>query len=422
MLSRMFSGGRKRSSSGAEAQRSLSDDHSPKRKRWGRKEEQGEPDRLGDIRKTMEEEHIASGVSKNKVSMADKLDSHKAGTPFKYAVIGNAPSEERKGVISRLKTYKAPAKSSNVNLSDIPAIRLTNDAVEFSMVDALKGTNVSSRESYCLIDSVLIHFVPLDSFLEDKSVVTVQMNDFRKTTNSAIRVARVDNTMAYNVLFCLDYCVETRDLSKMTLSFACPQKNFQEGISWGAVKVIAQVAFMSFPRRMPVIETLAVAIFADTDLQDYDWDPREFDAVLGPQALKGMKGAHKRGEIENLTIPRDDEVSHTVTRTIMGNSLEEESPESAITSMKQAALARGRPVLKSGMKKSSLSSYQNPSLKDDLGSDMAMLRVQDGHTKDERDDDSVVPGDSASMAGESPGGFSLESPTAAGKRIVKFDG
>jgi hypothetical protein len=383
---------------------------------------EGEGNRLGLIRKGMEEEHFASGVTKDKVAMADKLDSHKAGTNFKYAVIGSAPSDERTGIMSRLRTYKAPSKVSNHTLSDIPAIRLFGDAVEFPMTDALKITGGGDKGSYCLIDSVLIHFVPLDSFLNDKSVITIQLNDFRKISATTVRVARVDNTMAYNLLFSLDFCVESRDLDKMTLSFACPQKDFQEGVAWGAVKVVAQVAFLSFPKRLPVIETIAVAIFADTDLLEYEWDPREIDAVLTPQALKGLREAHRRGEVENLTLPRDDKIDNAMARTVVGKTLEDSSAEEAIMTMKQAALRAQRPVRMpeqtshnpngTTMTKMPLKSALKQGFKMDAGEEEEV----DGSVEE------LSPDDSHSMQGSADDLSDAGMSPAKGKRIARFTG
>jgi hypothetical protein len=380
--------------------------------RFGRKKNEisdgGSANRMGVIRNDMEEEHFASGVSKEKVAMSDKLDSHKGGTMFKYAVIGSAPSDERTGIISRLRTYKAPSRVNNMNISEIPAIRLFGDAVEFPMTDALRMSGSGGKEDYCLIDSVLIHFVPLDSFLNDKTVITIQLNDFRKISGTAVRVARVDNTMTYNLLFSLDYCVETRDLDKMTLSFACPQKDFQEGVSWGAVKVVAQVAFMSFPKRLPVIETLAVAIFADTDLMDYQWDPREMDAVLTPQAIKGLKEANGRGEVENLTLPKDDKVGYSAARTIMGITPENSSPGEAITAMKEAALkvrreAEVRNPLRSALRKRPIEDVDSPVF-------------ENPH------DDGITPDDSQSRQGSVTSLSDVVEGDPKGKRIARFTG
>jgi hypothetical protein len=377
---------------------------------------------LGMIRKGMEEEHFASGVTKDKVAMADKLDSHKAGTNFKYAVIGSAPSDERTGIMSRLRTYKAPSKVSNHTLSEIPAIRLLGDAVQFPMTDALKTPGGGGNGDYCLIDSVMIHFVPLDSFLNDKSVITIQLNDFRKISATAVRTARVDNTMAYNLLFSLDFCVETRDLDKMTLSFACPQKDFQEGVAWGAVKVVAQVAFLSFPKRLPVIETLAVAIFADTDLLEYDWDPREIDAVLTPQALKGLREANRRGEVENLTLPRDDKVDNTMARTVMGKTLEDSSAEEVISAMKKAALRAQRPL--TNLRDLGESSGSQVVPRAPLKS--ALKKVNEvNHQKDdssERSFEELSPNDSQSMQGSNDDLSDVGMSPARGKRIARFTG
>jgi len=189
---------------------------------------------------------------------------------------------------------------------------------------------------------VFVHFIPLDSFANDKSVVNVQINDFRRTNSTAVRACKIDNTMGYNILFCLDYCVETRDAKKLTLSFSCPTKNFQEGVSWATVKVVAQVQFLSFPKRVPLVETLGVQLFSDTDLENFACDPRELDLVLTPNALQRLREANGRGEIENLTVPKNDKQEIVTAKTILGNNFDEEEVGSQIERMKEIALLRER--------------------------------------------------------------------------------
>lgn len=294
--------------------------------------------RLGDIRGNMDPERYVSGMPTAKAGFADKLDSHQRGASVKYAVIGNPPSAARDGFMSRLRGYKPQTSTSAQSLQDIPAIRLIGDATAFPLSDATAWAAPQKGKDFVLIDSILVHFIPLDSFINDKCVVTVQINDFRKSVATVVRSARVDSTMGYNILFTLDYCIEVQDMSRMSISFACPGLDFEEGISWGTVKLVAQLSYMSFPKRMPFIETMGCCIMSDTDLNDFEFDPRELDLVLTPLALDKLRSAMKRGEIENLTLPRDDGFEISTARTVLGGTLEDEPFDRATAIMKTAAL------------------------------------------------------------------------------------
>jgi len=298
--------------------------------------------RSGAIKRDMREERFASGFPEDHPSLADKVESHRRGEIFKYAVITNAPSDERKNLFSRLKNYKPAAKVKTLTLNDIPAIRLVGNEVNFSLSDAVDAGFFKDAPDYVLVDCVFVHFVPLDSFANEKSTVTVQINDFRKISGTVARRQYIDNTMGYNMLFSLDYCVETRDINNLTLSFTCPMGDFQEGVAWAAVKVIMQVQFLSFPKRMPLTETLGCILFSDTDLDQFNCDPREFDMVITPNVLNELRKSNQRGEVENLTIAKQDKKETVTARTILGEALDDGEVESAIEKMKFLAVQRER--------------------------------------------------------------------------------
>jgi hypothetical protein len=318
----------------------------------------------GVVKRTMDEESFASGMPTNSQGLADKLDSHRSGTLFKYAVITNKPSDERQSMLSKLRSFKPQTKTVSHTLNDIPAVRLIGDFTELNLTQVLNPGVLGDGKDFLLIDCILVHFVPLDSFANDKSVVTVQVNDFRKTSNTVARTAKVDNTMGYNILFFLDYCVETKDASKMTLSFSCSTKEFQEGVSWGTVKVVAQLQLLSFPRRMPLVGTMGVMLLSDTDLDDFECDPREIDLVLTPEVIKRLKEANRRGEIENKTIAQSDRKEIMTAKTVLGEQYEQEDVGSVIGRMKEMALLRERQQAAQKANKERLSRIQG-----DVGSE-----------------------------------------------------
>jgi len=327
---------------------------------------------LGAIAQGMDNETFASGIPREHQSMTDKLDSHKSGSVFKYAVITNSPSSERSSMLSKLRSYRPQTKISTLTLAEIPNLRMVGDTIAFPLKSSMSQDILRTAEDYMLIDCVLVHFVPLDSFANDKSVITVQINDFRKTSNQTVRSAKIDNTMGYNILFYMDYCVETKDADRLVLSFACPCKDFQAGVAWGAVKVVAQVQFMSFPRRAPLVETAGVALLSDTDLDNFQCDPREIDLVLTPQAMIRMREANQRSEIENLTLPKDDKVEMITAKTILGDGYQVEDVGDAIGKMRELAIMKQRQEnakaenqkklnsLKSGMTQPVVTSMKSP--------------------------------------------------------------
>jgi len=304
---------------------------------------ENKPDNSTDVvKRGMDDTCFASGMPTEHQGLADKLDSHQSGTLFKYAVIANKPSEERKGLLSKLRSYKPQTRVKALTLNDIPAIRLIGDCTELSLSQVLDPELLKEEGDFVLIDCVLVHFVPLDSFANDKSVVTIQINDFRKIANTTVRTARVDNTMGYNILFFLDYCIEKRDFNRMTLSFTCGTKEFQEGVAWGTAKVVVQLQFLSFPRRMPLLDTMGVVLLSDTDLQEFECDPRDIDLVLTPEVIRRLKQAKSRGEIENRTVAQDDLKPIVTARTILGEDYQESEVGSMVSKMKEVALLNER--------------------------------------------------------------------------------
>lgn len=328
-------------------------------------------ERRGRLLQKMDEEHFASGMPDSHLSMSDKLDSHRAGNLFKYAAITNPPSTERAGMLAKIRHFKPSPKIQTLTLNELPAIRLVGDANDFRLSSVLSQFMNKGVLDYVLIDCILIHFIPLDSFANDKSIVTVQLNDFRKTHQTTVRSAKLDNTMGYNLLFCLDYCVETRDVDKMTLSFACPNKEFQEGVSWGAVKLVVQLQFLGFPKRLALVETMGVCLLSDTDLDDFQCDPRDLDLVLTPNAIQGMRSLKKRGEIENLTLAKNDEQQMITAKTILGEDFGDQNVEDSIGKLKEIALIKERQNSGNSAPKPVLKSVIPPTISktDDVSSD-----------------------------------------------------
>lgn len=371
-------------------------------------EQQEHDNRNGVIKRGMDEENFASGMPSGNPALQDKIDSHRAGTLFKYAVITNKPSDERQGIMARLRSFKPQSQVTNLSLNDIPPIRLLGEVVSLDLKQILTPDIMRNGEDYLLVDCILIHFIPLDSFANDKSVVTIQVNDFRKVTNTTVRTAKVDNTMGYNVLFFLDYCVEKRDVNRINLSFSCNTKEFQSGVAWGAVKVIAQVQTRSFPIRMPLVGTMGVMLLSDTDLDEFECDPRMLDLVITPESLSKLRSLHKRQEIENRTIPTSDKKELVTAKTILGSSYEDDEVGSVIGKMKEMALLKERQANSKAAVQKRLRDIKEESHQDgeeksqSVGvvhiSEHQLNNVKEGNLDDLPD---LNPDDSTSMQGDS---------------------
>jgi len=270
---------------------------------------------IGTIKKQGDSERFASAMPENILGLTDKLESHKAGTLFKYAVINNKPSDDRTNLMRRLRSFRAGSSVKDVTLNDISAILLREESTSFKLSEAYGVSKSEASGSFILIDSILVHYIPMDSFVCEQSVISIQVNDFRKVNGTCVRRANISSTMGYNLVFTLDYCVQAADLDRMTLSFQCEGQDFQQGTSWAAVKVVVQMRVLDFPQRAPLTDTSGCMIFADTDLEKYMTDPRQIDLVTTPEAMSILRNLHQRKEIENKTIPKNDKKELNTAKT-----------------------------------------------------------------------------------------------------------
>jgi hypothetical protein len=385
--------------------------------------------RAGAIKRGMDEEHFASGISTDQPSLSDKLKSHRAGTLYKYGVITNAPSSERSTMFSRLRSYRPAGNVRNITLNDLPLIRMVDDMVDFSISSAMTGLPKEEMHDYIFLDAILVHFIPLDSFVNDKSVVTVQINDFRHITNTVVRSCKIDNTMGYNILFTLDYCIEMRDIDNLTLSFSCPQKDFQSGVAWGAVKAVVQMQSMTTPRRFPLVETAGVTLFSDTDLDEYQYDPRTLDMVLTPNALAGSREAYRRGEIENLTLPKSDKTELVTARTVLGEMDDVEEVGSVVEKMKAMATLKQRAEAAQVANRAKLQSLREQEESSETRVGLTSSHsggTGGGHSSDHKGPVSPAvslgPDDSMSMQGDTLSDVNDAFDGATGRKVVKFSG
>jgi hypothetical protein len=253
-------------------------------------------------------------------TLADKMDSHRKGSHFKYAVVSNKPTEDQAGALGWLRNFRPNTKHDTLRLSQIKPILLNSSYTELNLVDVIKEMGTMSELPFCMISEVFIHYVPLDTFLSRSSVVEISLTDGRRVDKVPIRRSTITSTAGYNILMCLDFCVETKDLADMTLTFASHNNNFLEGKSWAMCKVIVGLDFFEIARRANIRETMAVLQWADSDLLDFVADPRFVDVVVTNESLRLLRLMHKSGDIENTYEPSNDAKEMITAATIIGMS------------------------------------------------------------------------------------------------------
>jgi hypothetical protein len=253
-------------------------------------------------------------------TLADKMDSHRKGSHFKYAVVSNKPTEDQAGALGWLRNFRPNTKHDTLRLSQIKPILLNSSYTELNLVDVIKEMGTMSELPFCMISEVFIHYVPLDTFLSRSAVVEISLTDGRRVDKVPIRRSTITSTAGYNILMCLDFCVETTDLADMTLTFASHNNNFLEGKSWAMCKVIVGLDFFEIARRANIRETMAVLQWADSDLLDFVADPRFVDVVVTNESLRLLRLMHKSGDIENTYEPSNDAKEMITAATIIGMS------------------------------------------------------------------------------------------------------
>jgi len=279
-----------------------------------------------------------------RMSMVDRLESHRKGSLFKYAVISSAPPKNRGSILDRLRTYQPPNDQTNVRLDDLPPLLLSDEYTCVNLSQAIDNKNPGLKKPFCMISDIFIHYVPLDTFLSTQSTVEVMLNDGRKMDEDVVRHASFSSNAGYNVLMTLDYCVETRDIGLLNLTFSRHVSKFKKGKSWAMCKVLIGIDFFDYAKRSNIQETLAVCQFAETDLAQFMTDPRGTDQVITSEGLRQMRDTFAAGDIENLTVPKSDQKSMGTAMTILGNGgdLGDCEPEEVIEAIKEKALQEQR--------------------------------------------------------------------------------
>jgi hypothetical protein len=280
----------------------------------------------------------------SRMTMTDRLESHSKGNLFKYAVISTEPPKNRSFIMDRLRTYKPPNDHVNFRLDDLPPLLLNDEYTEVDLWQAIPNKKVATQKPFCMIADVFIHYVPMDTFMSTQSTVEVMLTDGRKLEESVVRHASISSNLGYNVLFTLDYCVETKDMHDMKLSISRHVSQFKKGKTWAMCKVLIGLDFYDIAKRSNIQESLAVAQFAETDLMEFLTDPRGADSVVTGEALRQMRLAYQTGDIENLTVPSGSEKKMSTAATIVGTPESVGAMEAGevISSMKQLALLKQR--------------------------------------------------------------------------------
>lgn len=316
-----------------------------------------------------------------RMAMSDRLDSHNKGSLFKYAVISTKPPKSRSFIMDRLRTYSPPNEHVNVRLDDIPPLLLNREYNIVDLTEAISKKSPGLKKPFCMVSDIFIHYVPMDTFLTTQSTVEVMLTDERKSDDNVIRHASLSSNAGYNVLFTLDYCVETADLSNLKLSITRHVSNFKAGKSWAMCKVLIGLDFFDVARRANLQESLAVAQFADTDLIDFVTDPRGIDSVITPESLRQLRLLHKSGDIENLTEPKNDQKRIETAATIIGQTgnIGDAEPLDVVTLMKARVLeaSRVKEERKNAVVPKSALKASVPKVEDSLDSEEPALDAED---------------------------------------------
>lgn len=254
------------------------------------------------------------------MTLKDRIQSHRGGSLFKYAVISSKPPKNAGVILDRLRTFKPPIQHEMIRIDDLPPLLLKDDYLKVDLSRSLQSIRQRSSLPFCMITDVFIHYVPLSSFYSKGSTLNVEIIDNRILEESVVRRASVTRNASYNILMSLDYCIETKDLGLIDLSFTTHNSQFKKGLSWGMAKILVGLNFFDVAQRFNIQETLAVIQWSESDLQDFVTDPKFTDVVITPEALKQLKERFRAGEIEDLTNPRDDEMIVNTAATIIGQS------------------------------------------------------------------------------------------------------
>jgi hypothetical protein len=298
--------------------------------------------RKGTIVKDTSVTSMKHKFSDEEESLASKLERHRSGSMFKYAVISTAPPKDRGSILSKVRTFKAKTDLIQTSLDDLPAINLKDNYTEFRLSQALGNTKLSSLLPYTTVTDVLVHYVPMDTFFATSHPLDIQINDFRKNEDTVARKYTLTDKGSYNILFCMDYSTLTTDLDDLSLSLSCNVTDFREGKAWASIKVVVRMTHSSFPQKFNLQETIGVTLWAHSDLEDYVTDPTTMDGTITGEALKLLKQSYQRGEIEDLVTPRDNKKQMNLARTVVGESGGRIAPDLLMDSMKENALLQER--------------------------------------------------------------------------------
>jgi len=280
----------------------IQQDENEERKAW----EEEKNRRRGEIMDKTEMSSEKVDFTQGTMGLVDRLEAHRAGTYLKNVVISNRPPPDRDLNLARLRTYQPQNDMSKISLSDIEPIKLNSEFMEMPITDAMTPDQFRSLKDYCLVSDVFVHYIPLDTFFSRSSPVMFNLNDFRKVEDNVVRHFPLTHSGGYNILFTLDYCVAKEDLKYLSLTISTSLNTFRKGVTWATCKVVVTLTHMDFPIKANIQETMGVLHMADSDLKDFISDPRSSDGVITPEALRLMKGAHKRGEVENIMASKDD--------------------------------------------------------------------------------------------------------------------
>lgn len=245
-------------------------------------------------------------------SMQDHIQNHIHGSRFLFAAITASQEEDESSILRKLLTHRTKLGRKELNVGELPHLRLYNEVETFSLSQVLKGTKL---KSYIHLTDILVVYAPLTSADAVYTRIKISVIDDRLIKNKVVKSFAANSNLGSRAMLSLSYCFPREDVDAISLTISREGSFLEEGRQWGVVQMMIKIAELDFPIQTSNAALQGVLTVPQSVMSSSKTNPNAADIYMDPDNVGGMRELYQSGDISNETYVPDNTSAPKYTKS-----------------------------------------------------------------------------------------------------------
>lgn len=232
------------------------------------------------------------------LGMSDLVKQHNNGERFLFAAITSKQEEEESSILRRLITHRPRLGRKELDVGELPVLRLYDSTESFNLSRVLKGAKL---KSYIHLTEIMVVFAPLVSSDSTFTKIKICVVDDRLVNRKVVKEYTANSNMMSRAVLSLSYCFPKEDVNSVSLTIGRDTEFLEEGKQWGVVQIRIRLAEYDFPIQTSNTGVKAILNVPESVLDTTDVDPNSVDISMTETNVSDMRELALRGDLADET-------------------------------------------------------------------------------------------------------------------------